>query len=519
MPFIQKSPLEYPANTSTPQRRWQDTRDPTTTDYKQFRLGDLWLNTTNSSWWILCDRDSTSGLWRKAASDDTLQQVTAEDSTIAIPVSNNLDIVGTATNGINTTASGDTLTISMASPYADGDFVFTNATAATPRSVTISNTDVDAASSSSLGIVTEPSSGDSFVQFSINGTLQYSLGIDNSDNDNLKLTTGSGPSAGTELIEIENDATDIFINVIAISQHRTIAGGGVEYYLKNFDDTPAADSQCIFKAEVGGDNTIGDPFILFTVSGSDNYSLGIDNSDSNNFKITTGASPSLGIDLFTMTTAGVITLNNDLDVTEGGTGRSSATAYAVICGGTTATGDHQSIASVGTAGQILTSNGAGALPTFQDPAIGDVVQEIVTTDTNGTTCTTQIPIDNTIPQNTEGDEVLTVTITPTDASNDIELYFHSMGTAGGANHDSVAAIFVDSTANALHAESFRIDSGEADNVSIFCRVSAGSTSARTYKLRIGVATAGTTTYINSNVGAAVFGGVNNRYLIAKEIQT
>jgi hypothetical protein len=37
----------------------------------------------------------------------------------------------------------------------------------------------------------------------------------------------------------------------------------------------------------------------------------------------------------------------------------------VLCGGTTATGAHQSIASVGSAGQVLTSNGAGALPTFQ----------------------------------------------------------------------------------------------------------------------------------------------------------
>jgi hypothetical protein len=54
-----------------------------------------------------------------------------------------------------------------------------------------------------------------------------------------------------------------------------------------------------------------------------------------------------------------------LPVANGGTGRSTNTAYAVICGGTTAGGVEQSIASVGTAGQILTSNGAGALPTFQ----------------------------------------------------------------------------------------------------------------------------------------------------------
>jgi hypothetical protein len=54
-----------------------------------------------------------------------------------------------------------------------------------------------------------------------------------------------------------------------------------------------------------------------------------------------------------------------LPVANGGTGATTQTAYAVLAGGTTATGAYQSIASVGTAGQVLTSNGAGALPTFQ----------------------------------------------------------------------------------------------------------------------------------------------------------
>lgn len=55
-------------------------------------------------------------------------------------------------------------------------------------------------------------------------------------------------------------------------------------------------------------------------------------------------------------------------VDSGGTGRTSHTAYAVLCGGTTSTGAQQSVASVGTSGQVLTSNGAGALPTFQTPS-------------------------------------------------------------------------------------------------------------------------------------------------------
>jgi hypothetical protein len=57
--------------------------------------------------------------------------------------------------------------------------------------------------------------------------------------------------------------------------------------------------------------------------------------------------------------------STDVAVADGGTGLSSATAYAVLCGGTTSTGAFQSIASVGTSGHVLTSNGAGALPTFQ----------------------------------------------------------------------------------------------------------------------------------------------------------
>ena len=58
-------------------------------------------------------------------------------------------------------------------------------------------------------------------------------------------------------------------------------------------------------------------------------------------------------------------LVSPLPIIEGGTGVKLTTPYAVICGGTTNTGPLQFIASVGTSGQVLTSNGAGSLPTFQ----------------------------------------------------------------------------------------------------------------------------------------------------------
>ena len=56
-----------------------------------------------------------------------------------------------------------------------------------------------------------------------------------------------------------------------------------------------------------------------------------------------------------------------LAVGYGGTDATSFTAYSVLCGGTTSTGALQSVSGVGTTGQVLTSNGASALPSWQTP--------------------------------------------------------------------------------------------------------------------------------------------------------
>lgn len=83
-------------------------------------------------------------------------------------------------------------------------------------------------------------------------------------------------------------------------------------------------------------------------------------------------------------TPGAGSLNVDLVVpvvvASGGTGATSMTAYAVVCGGTTSTNPLQSVASVGTSGQVLTSNGAGALPTFQPASGGGLTWAVTTVD-------------------------------------------------------------------------------------------------------------------------------------------
>lgn len=77
-------------------------------------------------------------------------------------------------------------------------------------------------------------------------------------------------------------------------------------------------------------------------------------------------------------TFAALTLTAALTAANGGTGRASHTAYAVICGGTTGTAAQQSVASVGTSGQVLTSNGAGALPTFQTVSGGNPTEQSTT---------------------------------------------------------------------------------------------------------------------------------------------
>jgi hypothetical protein len=63
-------------------------------------------------------------------------------------------------------------------------------------------------------------------------------------------------------------------------------------------------------------------------------------------------------------TLGTINVRNN-SVTDGHTGNVSFTAYGIIAGGTTSTGALQQVSGTGTSGEVLTSNGAGLLPTWQ----------------------------------------------------------------------------------------------------------------------------------------------------------
>src|SRR5690554_1289168 len=207
-------------------------------------------------------------------------------------------------------------------------------------------------------------------------------------------------------------------------------------------------------------------------------------------------------------------------VAKGGSGVSSTTPFAVLCGGTTSTSPFQSVASVGTAGQVLTSNGAGALPTFQTPSGGGgiLLQSITGTSTTPGSTTAVIPFDNTIPQITEGAEVVTASITPSNASNILEI----MAICQVAKEDSRigVALFQDSNADAI-ASAFHIGAtagstiGCGSSVIIFHRMVAGTTSSITFSMRTGP-TSGTSHWNRQNAGN-IFGGTIPSIINIKEL--
>lgn len=204
-----------------------------------------------------------------------------------------------------------------------------------------------------------------------NPTVSLPATIDLSGKTSLRIPAGTGPtvsSSGMIAVDTNTDNSNITHGSVVFHD------GTSTRYVPSISTLPSVDGQVLKyngtnkRFEFGSDSS-GAPttskYILQTADGSlpNAQSLGA---------LSTGI-------VKNTTTTGVLSIaaagtdyyapgGTDVAVADGGTGLSSATAYAVLCGGTTSTGAFQSVASVGTSGQVLTSNGAGALPTFQTAA-------------------------------------------------------------------------------------------------------------------------------------------------------
>jgi len=133
---------------------------------------------------------------------------------------------------------------------------------------------------------------------------------------------------------------------------------------------------------------------------------------------------------------------------------------------------------------------------------GQVLQVVYSQVNTQIAGTTLIPFDNTIPQNTEGFEVMTLDFTPKYASSICKIdvvcnsMYHSYQSGQGYY---IAGLFMDSVANA-YCTAFQVDPynrGKSLHFTYF--ITASSVAQRTWKVRIGSNVAGTL-YLNYQLG-------------------
>ena len=147
---------------------------------------------------------------------------------------------------------------------------------------------------------------------------------------------------------------------------------------------------------------------------------------------------------------------------------------------------------------------------------GHVVQVVNVTDGAVATGTTVMVDDDGIPVKTEGDEYMTLAITPKNTSNllriDVLAHFANTNTA-----KVIGALFQDATTNALAAVSQRtITDNLIWQVQLTHWMTAGTEVATTFRWRMGDSAAGTTTF-NGVSGGRKLGGVMASSITITEI--
>lgn len=169
----------------------------------------------------------------------------------------------------------------------------------------------------------------------------------------------------------------------------------------------------------------------------------------------------------------------------------------------------------GTNGQVLSTNGSGAL-SWSTVTSSKILQVVNVNSASLASTTTQIPLDNTIPQNTEGTELFTLSVTPGNTNNKLLITVSLQISAMGAGW-TAAALFQDSVASALAAAICYIDTSTGSRSLVFQHyMTAGTTSSTTFKVRYGPQISGTA-YINGQGSTAIFGGTSNSSMTIQEV--
>jgi hypothetical protein len=138
---------------------------------------------------------------------------------------------------------------------------------------------------------------------------------------------------------------------------------------------------------------------------------------------------------------------------------------------------------------------------------GKLVQVQHATVTAAASGSTQMPADDTIPQKTEGNEYITLAITPKSAGNVLLILCHLVGVAPAGT--ATIALFQDDASDALCANGEYFPAADVfRNLTLIYSMASGTTSSTTFKIRFGVNASGTNRILSDSAGRR-YGGVAN----------
>lgn len=180
--------------------------------------------------------------------------------------------------------------------------------------------------------------------------------------------------------------------------------------------------------------------------------------------------------------------------------------------GTTIGGVNIKSGALNTSSSVPTAAIQSSAVTSDKLATGVPVQLVATTFNAVATGTTVLPSDDTIPQNTEGDQYMTQAITPKSATNRLFIETKFQGTLSAVPADITAALFQDATAGALGVgHMVVVTAGYMTTIIVGHDMVAGTTSSTTFKVRAGPGSAATLTF-NGSVGIRRYGGISFSYI-------
>lgn len=146
---------------------------------------------------------------------------------------------------------------------------------------------------------------------------------------------------------------------------------------------------------------------------------------------------------------------------------------------------------------------------------GGILQQKVAITTSVFSGMAVIPNDNTIPQNTEGTEIVTVTITPKSLSSRLRVIGIACLYGSAGDYPATLALFRDSVADAIASTVFHgsaSGASYAQGVPVGCDIATPSLSSITFKMRAGGASGGGSVGCNRDTNGNSRGGTETSLL-------